>query len=182
MRKVMLLVITVFMLTTLFSTGVDAATKTTKKPVVGKLEGAVTYQYNKFIGTKADVGAVVYLIPKKQKKASITTQQMIDISDKKIKANSVGIYYTKVNGKGDYKISGIPEGDYIILIISLNTTRDFLTKYDDKAATKLLKPYFKDWNNLSTGMLEAFKSVAEEITITGNDTTDYSHDFGYSYL
>lgn len=146
----------------------------------GNLEGAITWQYNEFIGTKPDVGADVYLIPKKLKKGSLTTDKLIKVADKKIKAESVGIHFASVNGRGDYKIKGIEQGEYIILVISQKTFRDFLTDYNDKTANKLLKPYIKDWKNMTDGTLQMFKSVAEEITILPNETNDYSFDFGYT--
>ncbi len=67
----------------------------------GSVKGTVTYYYNRNYGQVADVGAKVYILDPKEKK--IVTTGMAD-------------------GNGNYEITGIPTGEYELIIVSAHAT------------------------------------------------------------
>ena len=92
----------------------------------GRLQGLVSWQYNEFVGTKPDVGAKIFLFP---------TRPHSKIKDEDVVSFALGIipeenkneyYFAKANGNGNYTISNVKPGNYLVLIISENTNRNIL--------------------------------------------------------
>lgn len=149
----------------------------------GTVNGNVTWQYNKFIGTKADTGADVYLIPLDFSIKGGDNKKLSLLSDTKGKNN---VFYVKVDGMGQYVLNNIPTGNYRIFIKSKNTTS--YLRFDDEATwNKLLDGYFE--SILTPEELESFKTMVgadsfytDTITVQDGKATTISHDFGYTYI
>ncbi|WP_053403408.1 hypothetical protein [Priestia koreensis] len=152
-----------------------------KPPVgYGTVKGDITWQYNRYIGTKPDVGADVYLIPvnfnpKTVKKSDLDTYILIGSAPK----NS-NLYYGKVSGFGHYEISNVPVGKYLLVVSSAKTNRN----PDDPIYIKsVLAPKL----GASYQMFEDFKlkfpsHTWSTIEISKGNVLDYSYDFGYTYF
>lgn len=149
----------------------------------GNLRGIITWQYNKLIGTKPDVNAKIYLISENYNKNTMTNDEeslftlLGSVSeDKKDK-----LFFSKINGYGNYEIDNIPVGKYLMIIISNNTTRppDLVGEFE--TAKSILTPYINDWDKFKLVNLSKNKSEFKIINIMKNETIDISHDFGYTY-
>lgn len=153
-------------------------------PVVtgtGSLKGSVTWQYNDFVGTKADVGSQVFLIPIGFKQKNFTKSQMdlySTIGSIPAKSN---LQYAKVNGFGAYEITDIPVGKYHIIISSKSTNRDMDSPLSLEGT---LKPLLGSTNYDAFFLfnLSYRKSQWSTIEIKKDKTIDYSHDFGNTYF
>ncbi|MCM3789131.1 SH3 domain-containing protein [Domibacillus indicus] len=147
----------------------------------GNLKGTVTWQYNRYIGTKPDVGAKVFLIPMnfdytKYSESDLTFYGTIG----SVPANS-NLHFAKVNGYGQYEISDVPAGKYLAVIVSNNTTRDFNQPlYIESTLKPLLGA--KAYANFKIMNLNLDKHDWTTIEIKQDKTLDYSEDFGYTYL
>lgn len=149
----------------------------------GFVKGNVTWQYNNYIGTKADVGAIVYLIPLDFSIKGGDNNKLSMFMDTK---GNNGVYFAKVDGFGQYTLDNIPTGKYRIFIKSENTTSAF--RFEDEAS------WNKTINNLMGDILnktelDKFKTFlgfddfyTEEIEITNDKTNNISYDFGYTYI
>lgn len=164
--------------TTTNNTKKDDLTSFYDKSKLGGVKGTVTWQYNKFIGTKADVGADIALIPSMYDNKISNTVFTLTLSS--VPQGSDGIYTGEADGNGNYIIEDVPAGMYYLLIVSKNTTSDG-TIYDyDK---ELLQTIFTDdaWGHLER-KLGFYKYNLKLITINENKTITESKDFGYSYF
>lgn len=145
----------------------------------GTLQGTITWQYNKYIGTKPDVGANVIAFPK-------WNLEFISMNDLTLSAESPsyakkkGIYTTKVDGFGNYNLT-LPAGGYYILIKSAKTTRNPNDQLDDNVLNTIVSctDGFIDTNNFG---LYWYNSISEEIHITKGETYTLSKDWGYTYF
>lgn len=148
----------------------------------GNLKGTVTWQYNKVIGTKPDVGAKIYLIPEKFNKSSMTDKEAKPFAMLgSISEDKKGILFFKTaNGYGNYEINDIPVGKYVILIVSNKTTRNIHEPIDDYPKN-LLMPLVNDWKDFEYFNLNLYKFTVGTIDIKENETIDESYDFGYTY-
>lgn len=148
------------------------------KSKTGNLEGNITWQYNKFIGTKADTGAKICLIPTNLSKES--DNSFFTIALKQIPNGENGIYTAEADGYGSYKMQDIPAGEYYLLISSNNTYSDMTINSWDESR---LKAIFSDsdWEKLENG-LKSNKYHLKTIQIEENKTKTESYDFGYTYF
>jgi hypothetical protein len=151
------------------------------KSKVGNIKGAVTYQYNKVIGTKPDVGADIILIPR----------NLTDKMDSKFenfftlvhsidgKQGDYGIYTAKTNGYGNYEINNVPAGDYYLFILSNKVTSDGTI---NQVKQDVLNSIFSKIGieNLNF-TLKSYKSEYDWVTVVEGQTSDKSVDFGYYY-
>ena len=87
------------------------------------VRGNVVWQYNRYVGTKADVGAKVLLLRRFEPKLDLSP--LLDKTDR-----DKGVHVTEVDMLGKYEINGLPPGSYDLLILSKNTTRKFTVKFD----------------------------------------------------
>jgi hypothetical protein len=147
----------------------------------GNVKGAITWQYNDFVGTKPDVGATVILIPKKVKRM-LTVKEMNGLVFGHAPQDT-GIFVATANGYGNFQINNVPSGDYTAIIISAKT-RKFSSEPLPSALVTLLNtamPFSntKTLNTLNT-QLEFYKSIWKEISVQGNTDTDLSYDFGFT--
>lgn len=149
----------------------------------GSLKGNITWQYNKFIGTKADVGAKLFLIP---------LDYNIKGGDNDSLANTLdpqghnGVYRAKVDGLGQYTFDNIPSGNYRLVTISNNTTGAH--RFQDESGWENSIRRFMG-NFLTDSELETFMTmvgydtiVYTDIVIQNGQTLTHSFDFGYTYM
>jgi len=149
----------------------------------GKLSGTLTWQYNKAIGTKPDVGAKAIIIPKNFERTD--DMYLLKLDALTLSFNNYGIYSTKSDGYGKYIIDDIPTGDYYILLISQNAYNDLSIREDlivNFWAQAELKDLFgTDIYSKMENSLKLYKHAFDTITIKEGKETIKSHDFGYSY-
>lgn len=149
----------------------------------GSVKGNVTWQYNKFIGTKADTGAKVFLIPLDY---NIKGGDNHDLAYAIDPEGHNGVYCAKVDGFGQYTIDKIPAGNYRLVTISRNTTGGYRFQ-DKKGWEKMIKNIMGDF--LTTSELKTFKTmvgynniVYTDVSIEDGQTLTHSFDFGYTYI
>lgn len=154
--------------------GIAATCNLTVQNKFGSVSGSITWQYNGYVGTKADTGAFVALILK---------DGSTKLKDNKNEEN--GIYSAKVDGLGNYTINGVPEGEYIVVIVSKNTTQG--TRFNnptewENQVYQTFTPYLNDANIATLKTMLGYKSFTlKSVTIQANIPAVISHDFGYSY-
>lgn len=145
----------------------------------GKVVVTVTWQYNKYVGTKPDTDATVILIPKtyKQKlKVDYVDLSLWAIVVDKEQLSQDGIFIEKVNGQGRAIFNRVPVGQYTCAIQSKNTKA-----YQERAklTVDIMKYYF-ECNDLSkelhSTIIKNFKT--EDVTVDEGDEIEVSHDFG----
>ena len=154
----------------------------------GDVTGNVTYFYNNYRGNVPDTGAMVILIPRNGQALALETTSSISwfTSPTSTWNEEYGIYGAKVDGTGQYYISGVPAGDYAMFIISEETTDG--TWFRDKDYYKsIIKSCAK--HNLSESSSESLADAISYnkyewrlITIKDGITTHASHDFGITYI
>ncbi|QDS35215.1 hypothetical protein [Brevibacillus brevis] len=147
----------------------------------GALKGTITWQYNDFVGTKPDVNARIYLIRTDFDKNTITDLEEGMFAHESIAPKGSGLYAAKANGYGNYEIGNVPAGEYHILVVSKKTIRNVQEPVDDLTAYTL-NPYVRDWENFEAATFLLYKHVLSKITIEENQTLDFSHDFGNTYI
>lgn len=142
----------------------------------GTVSGTITYKYNDFVGNCGDTGALVLLISKNVKK--LPDRLGLGMTSE----NPEGVYDVKVDGNGNYSFNHIPAGEYIIVVLSKNTNED-----PDRVAG------YRTWGDAyglfsekgqSNALLTAKtrKIRSDKITVHGDETTNYSYDFGITYI
>ncbi|MNW46477.1 hypothetical protein D3C74_237730 [compost metagenome] len=144
----------------------------------GNIKGVLTWQYNKFIGTKPDINAKIALIPIDIPNRIHDEVFVLTLSS--IPNGNNGIYTSKADGYGNYNIDNVPAGRYYLLFQSKNTNSDMtIDEYDQDA----LEPLFgiPSWDRLEVS-LKLNKYELREIEIIKDQTLTESHDFGYSYF
>lgn len=145
----------------------------------GSIKGTVTYQYNKFIGSRGDVGADVFLISKNTAPGSINYDPKIGLTGKFTTNSPTDLYRIKVDGMGHYEFNNIPAGEYVIVICSKGANA--FTGYVAPEFKSLVKPFFDStYDTFVYGNTFMWKHVVDSVTVLPNSMTDYSHDFGYS--
>jgi len=144
----------------------------------GNIKGTITWQYNRYIGTKADTGARIALIPKNLDKNLDNSFFCSVISQ--IPQGKDGIYTGKADGYGYYEINDVPIGQYYLLLVSRNTFSSG-NIYGWDANT--LKSVFSenDYSSLELN-LKIYKYKFTTIEIKKDKTITESHDFGYTYI
>lgn len=144
----------------------------------GGIKGAITWQYNKVIGTKADTNAQIILFPTTLKKPDLSLFSLVLSATKK--ENELGIYTAKANGYGNYEIKNVPVGEYYILVVSNNTNSDMtIDDYDAERLKEIIRD--EDYENLEL-KLKLNKYELNTIEVETNQITDFSYDFGNTYI
>jgi len=149
---------------------------------VGHLTGTITYQYNKYVGTKADVGARVMLIQTNH--VPLYSDGGAFLLFKEIGFNDPMIHCTEVDGMGNYYLDNIPAGYYYLLVLSEETNESPEMEEMNKG---LARNYLQ--GKITAEALERLELNLslhsfefETIEIKPNQTTRFSHDFGYTYF
>ncbi|MEH7345546.1 hypothetical protein V7122_16955 [Bacillus sp. JJ1532] len=148
----------------------------------GNLKGTVTWQYNKFIGTKPDVGANVFLIPTNFDPSKYSKSQLDLFSTIGSIPEGSNMHHVKANGYGNYELNNIPVGEYVLLISSNNTTRDFTQPIDESTEEMLLRLLGNGYEIFMQFNLELQNHDWTTVEIQKNTTQDKSIDFGYTFI
>ena len=148
----------------------------------GQVKGQITWQYNKFIGTRGDNGAKVLLIPVND---TVKTFDNHEAAMFLTGTYDSGIMVTKCDGYGNFDFGDdVPTGKYIVLIVSKNTN-SMERLLDENSWIS----YFKDlyggsFSNEDLEKLILFvgyqKYAFDYITVAENKVINISHDFGYT--
>lgn len=150
----------------------------------GKLSGNLTWQYNKAIGTKPDVGAKAIIIPKNFERTD--DMYLLKLDALTLSFNNYGIYSAKADGYGKYIIDDIPIGDYYILLVSQNAHNDLSIREDlivnFRAQSELKDLFGADIYSKMESSLKLYKHAFDTVTIKEDKETVKSYDFGYSYF
>ena len=162
----------------------ETATVTVPTPKgYGIVEGVVTYQYNRYIGTRADVGAKIYLIPLDY---SIKGGENSAFSLMMDTNGRIGVLYTTPDGYGHYKFDSVPTGNYRILIQSNNARTlmpvdnpEKLTYSANRIATSILTDEEMTHFRLVLG---AYKFMYKDVAVENGKSLTVSNDFGYTEI
>lgn len=154
----------------------------------GDITGNVTYYYNDYRGNVPDVGAMVILIPRNGQALALENTSSINwfVYPTRSWNDEYGIYGAKVDGTGQYYISGVPAGEYALYIISENTTDGtwFRDKdYYESIITATARHNLSE--NSSQSLAKAIgynKYDWQLVTIRDRFTTHASADFGITYI
>lgn len=149
----------------------------------GVVQGCITYQYNKFIGTRGDVGAMVYLIPKDFVIKGGNNEELSLLVNTRGKN---GVYSAEAAGYGNFTTGNVPTGNYLCMVISSETSSGVWFENRDaweRNVTNLMSPYLTDSEMENFKIMLAFKKYAiTDLTIENGAVTTINHDFGYTYL
>ncbi|OEH92957.1 hypothetical protein [Bacillus solimangrovi] len=153
-----------------------------KEVVTGKgsLKGTITWQYNDFVGTKGDVDAKIVLISETFDSSRYSDDDL-SLLTFGITVGMEGVYAVNADGYGHYEMSNIPAGNYVLLVLS-NKTRRNMKEPIDSYTQQTLRKVLNIGNFNEFGFLNLKKHTVEEIMIKENETTNFSHDFGYTYI
>lgn len=147
---------------------------------VGTVEGTVTWQYNKFVGTKGDNGATVILVrlPVEDTIAKLSDSDR-DLLGRGLDSGSVyvsadGIYEIKVDGFGKFSKDGILVGRYLTIVTSGSTSPSPDDVYT-QSCTSRLKEFFNDIRFFR-------KAYCTSVQIKSGERSQIVHDFGNTYF
>jgi hypothetical protein len=148
----------------------------------GNIKGTITWQYNRFIGTKPDVGANIFLIPVNFISSKYSMSQLELFSMIGSIPEGSNLHYVKANGYGNYELTNVPIGKYIIVISSKNTTRDFQQPIDSYTEETLVPILGSGYDKFKEFNLYLQKYNWSVIEIKKNSTLDVSKDFGFTFI
>jgi hypothetical protein len=149
----------------------------------GTAECVITWQYNDAIGTKGDVGAFLFLLPRPMSQR-FTSDDVNTIWTATY--NGTFPLTTKVanvlaDGYGHADIDHVPSGSYDMLVIS-HGAFSMASLSDDYIAR--FRPFFANDAAFSSfftdprSVIKGFKSALIPMTIHAGETSHCSHDFG----
>lgn len=156
----------------------------------GDITGNVTYFYNNYRGDVSDTGARVILIPTNGRALGLKLKEdhYVDwlTTPSSDWNKKYGIYGGKVDGKGEYYISDVPIGQYILFVIS-NQTSSGLWFDDEKAYAESVEDSVAGCLSKSAaaglGKAVSFnKYYFTTVTIKNNSVSHKSVDFGITYI
>lgn len=152
---------------------VSAAPGSSPPQATGSVEGNITYQYNRFVGSRGDVGAEIVLI---KIPARATLGKLTPLNADLLLTLGVGsgmeafgIYAATADGYGHFFKDNIPQGSYLALIISRKTSAS-----PSEMAENSCKGSFEP-------EVSGRKLHCEPVTIAPGVRTQLSHDFGFTY-
>ena len=156
--------------------GILAVCNVEVKIKTGKITGNVTYKYNNYVGNKADTGATVILVSKNVKSLpdSVALGHTYALPE--------GCYGVKVDGTGNYTFDNIPIGEYYIVIISKNTNENssYVNGVSQWGGVYYL--FSTQGQSNAITLSKVYKTRTASITVSDNQTTTYSYDFGVTYI
>lgn len=161
-----------------FSLAVCMALSMVTPTFAGDLHGTITWQYNRYIGTRADDGAKIWLWPVNYDKRQISEQDekywLMGMEAPK------NCFVTTVDGYGKFEIYGIPAGEYVIFVSSRNTYRDINEPVE--SYYRYFSRWFNNMENFRMWCIGTKNFIFKTIKIVDSHPNVYNYDFGYSYL
>ena len=145
----------------------------------GSVTGVITWQYNKYVGTKADVGAQVFLIQKNKLPLEEDSSTFWGFH-----TDDPTVLSTTVDGMGNYYFDNVPAGDYYILIISKATTAmPAIAELECTLVTSCLKGLVATKGlEVITDRLALYNGYIDDVTVENGKTVRISKDWGYTYI
>lgn len=149
----------------------------------GGIRGSVTYTDSSHGGKKADTGSRVLLITTNGKAKGLEMTAWTKAAQEKFE--KYGIYFTEVDRNGHYSFTDIPEGEYLILIISDATTSKIDAEHYAEYKASIEMSLTASLSSSATGTFSKAVGLSNcEIAIVNvkeNSQTIHSYDFGISY-
>lgn len=147
----------------------------------GSVTGLITWQYNKYIGTKPDVGAKVMLV--QTNKIPILSDEITFLTVSNDLEEDPTVISTTADGSGNYYFDNIPAGDYYLILQSKSThaspvEADVCISDADQYLSDLISTNGLD--NFKLGC-KVWKTTILKITVKGGEITRCSKDWGYTY-
>ncbi len=146
----------------------------------GSVNGLITYQYNRYIGTRADVGAKVMLVQANHIPLAFDSLNFLVISS----YDDPLIYSTTVDGNGNFYFDNIPSGEYYLIVKGKNTNESpAITELNISSAKLYLNGKISNeaLENLILN-IELYSFDIEKIKVERGQTVRYSKDWGYTYI
>jgi hypothetical protein len=141
----------------------------------GTIEGTITWQYNKFVGTRGDKGARVLLLkkPLEETVKKITSVSLLTFG---IASDREGfVYSVEADGYGRFMREGISAGEYFVLIKSGETRAGPDDFYTNECKNELQK--------FSSETLTFFnKAACQTVRVVADRRVQIVHDFGNTYF
>lgn len=158
----------------------------------GQVTGNITYHYNQYRGYVADTGARVYLIPTDGSAKNVSEHMNFRYNMDGLRDNN--IYAAKVDGMGSYTINRVPEGNYIAVIISDNSSgQEWFDAYDDsihdapdsfyERIAKAFRPYLSKISARDLADSITYNNyIYETFTVYSDSENTLSYAFPYTYI
>ncbi len=145
----------------------------------------ITWQYDDYVGTKADVGARILLAPASKKISDADAGIIYHVFSVAGSHKRYGLQQGDADGDGHIYIDSLPAGRYNALILSGTTLRDSQAPLEPYELTQL-QAFFVDEAGVAIAttkpaILLVFKWTTQEITIRPGSLTHCSYDFGHTY-
>ena len=155
-----------------------STSKPPEKSSTGKVSIEVSWKFNNALGNRADAGATVILIPKTSpQKIKIESLETI-LDDTREKLAHQGAYAANVGASGFAKFSKVMVGEYTALLISKNTST-VAGAANLALLKKLLEPE-SEMGRLAIEIVANRRIGTISISVSANDETESSYDFGYT--
>ena len=142
----------------------------------GTISGTITYKYNDFVGNRGDSGALILLISKDVK--SLPDRLGLAMTSEKVD----GLYDTKADGNGNYVFNHIPAGEYYIVVLSKNTNEDPSKVAGYRSWGPAYGLFSEEGQNNALLTAKTRKIRNDNIVVYGDETTNFSYDFGITYF
>ena len=123
MKRLFQLIFVIFISYAMLVFGAD--TKIVKKETCA-VKGYAIWEFNEYVGKKPDIGAVVYLFQRFERKKYLIVKEIFEKRTNK----KNGVYINIVSTDGKHEIKNLPPGKYDCLIVSNATNRNISVKYD----------------------------------------------------
>ena len=142
----------------------------------GSVQGEITYKYNNYVGNRGDTGAIILLIAQDVKSLPdrLGLGMMSENPDK--------VYNTTANGTGAYSFDHIPAGEYYIVVISKNTNENPDRVYESRTWGPVLSLFSEKGQSNAMLTAQTHKTRNDTITVYDKETTNFSYDFGITYI
>ncbi len=121
-----------------------------------------------------DAGAKIILIPKDFDKNSLSEDQEREWYTLGIVPEGKNIFITQANNEGYYEITGVPSGEYLLIIISQKEKQHYVY------AEPLLQRYIRNWDMFNTFVLSGCEYTRSKVMIKAGKMTAQNASFEYT--
>lgn len=146
----------------------------------GSVTGLITWQYNKYIGTKPDVGAKAMLV--QTNKIPLISDEVTFLNISNDLKEDPTVTSTTADGSGNYYFDNVPAGEYYLILQSHKThaspiEKNVCTQQADSCLSGIISD--EALKNIKLGGA-VYKTIIVKITVKSGETTRYSKDWGYT--
>ncbi len=128
----------------------------------------------KYASNKGDTGARIEVIPTGFNKKSISSAEERAWYTHGQPPAGRNIFVTQANNGGYYEIAGIPEGEYMVIVVSRKAKEDI--DYADPA----LQNYIGNWDLFNSFVLSGCAYETKKVRIRAGATTVVNQNFDYT--